>query len=59
MKLDDNLQPKHPQVLAFAQQLKAGKGLTVVSSVLKGNNIESYPEAQAAEQVEYCEKYKA
>nr|CAB3266103.1 potassium-chloride cotransporter [Phallusia mammillata] len=50
MKMDENLQPVHPQVLAFAQQLKAGKGLTIVSSVLKGNYLEKYPEAQAAEQ---------
>jgi len=52
MKLNDDLQPKHPQTLAFAQQLKAGKGLTVVSSVIKGNSLERYPEAQAAEQVQ-------
>ena len=51
MKLDDDLKPKHPQILAFAQQLKAGKGLTVVSSVINGNSLERYPEAQAAEQV--------
>ena len=51
MKLNENLQPTYPQVLAFAQQLKAGKGLTIVSSVLKGNYLEKYPEASAAEQV--------
>uniref|UniRef100_H2Z9M8 Solute carrier family 12 member 6 n=1 Tax=Ciona savignyi TaxID=51511 RepID=H2Z9M8_CIOSA len=50
LKVDENLQPKHPQMLSFAQQLKAGKGLTIVSSVLQGNYLDSYPEAQAAEQ---------
>ena len=51
MKLDDDLKPKHKQMLSFAQQLKAGKGFMLVSSVLKGNFLEKYPEAQAAEQV--------
>ncbi|XP_076807872.1 solute carrier family 12 member 4-like isoform X3 [Clavelina lepadiformis] len=50
MKVDDDLKPKHEQVLELAQQLKAGKGLTVVSSVIKGNSLETYPEAKAAEQ---------
>nr|XP_009861591.1 potassium-chloride cotransporter isoform X1 [Ciona intestinalis] len=50
LKVDENLKPKNPHMLAFAQQLKAGKGLTIVSSVIKGNYLDSYPEAQAAEQ---------
>lgn len=51
MKPDENLKPKHQQVLSFAQQMKAGKGFMLVSSVLEGNYLEKYPEAQAAEQV--------
>lgn len=51
MKLDEQLKPKHKQMLSFAQQLKAGKGFMLVSSVLKGNFLDKYPEAKAAEQV--------
>lgn len=50
MKLDEDLKPKHKQMLSFAQQLKAGKGFMLVSSVLKGNFLDKYPEAKAAEQ---------
>ncbi|XP_077976194.1 solute carrier family 12 member 4-like isoform X2 [Styela clava] len=50
MKLDDELKPKHKQMLSFAQQLKAGKGFMLVSSVIEGNFMEKFPEAQAAEQ---------
>lgn len=50
MKLDDDLKPKNKSLLSFAQQLKAGKGFMLVSSVLQGNYLEKYPEAQAAEQ---------
>jgi len=51
VKPDEDLKPKHPQMLDFAQQLKAGKGLTIVSQVIKGDCLEKYPEAIAAEQV--------
>ncbi|ESO89777.1 hypothetical protein LOTGIDRAFT_124507 [Lottia gigantea] len=48
MKVDENLQPKYPKLVTFAGQLKAGKGLTIVSSVLEGNYIERYADSQAA-----------
>ncbi|KPI95065.1 Solute carrier family 12 member 6 [Papilio xuthus] len=36
-KLNDDLNPKYRKMLAFASQLKAGKGLTVCVSVLGGD----------------------
>lgn len=57
LKLDEDLHVKHPRLLTFASQLKAGKGLTIVGSVIVGNFLESYGEALAAEQVRvkaYC-----
>ncbi|XP_077569610.1 solute carrier family 12 member 4 [Stigmatopora nigra] len=49
-KLDEDLHVKYPRLLTFASQLKAGKGLTIVGSVIQGNFLESYGELQAAEQ---------
>ncbi|XP_068941799.1 solute carrier family 12 member 4 isoform X2 [Petaurus breviceps papuanus] len=50
LKLDEDLHVKYPRLLTFASQLKAGKGLTIIGSVIQGNFLESYGEAQAAEQ---------
>ncbi|KAJ7312012.1 hypothetical protein JRQ81_006341 [Phrynocephalus forsythii] len=50
LKLDEDLHVKYPRLLTFASQLKAGKGLTIVGTVIQGNFLESYGEAQAAEQ---------
>ncbi|XP_074838170.1 solute carrier family 12 member 6 isoform X2 [Carettochelys insculpta] len=50
LKLDEDLHVKHPHLLTFASQLKAGKGLTIVGSVMVGNFLENYAEALAAEQ---------
>uniref|UniRef100_UPI003AAEA7E9 solute carrier family 12 member 4 isoform X2 n=1 Tax=Centroberyx gerrardi TaxID=166262 RepID=UPI003AAEA7E9 len=50
LKLDEDLHVKYPRLLTFASQLKAGKGLTIVGSVIQGNFLESYGETQAAEQ---------
>uniref|UniRef100_A0A672SU75 Solute carrier family 12 member 7-like n=1 Tax=Sinocyclocheilus grahami TaxID=75366 RepID=A0A672SU75_SINGR len=36
LKLDSDLGVKHPCLLSFTSQLKAGKGLTIVCSVLEG-----------------------
>ncbi|XP_054710276.1 LOW QUALITY PROTEIN: solute carrier family 12 member 4-like [Uloborus diversus] len=47
-KLDDELNPKYPRLFSFASQLKAGKGLTIVCSVLEGAYEKMYSEAQAA-----------
>lgn len=51
LKLDEDLHVKYPRMLTFASQLKAGKGLTIVGSVIQGNFLDSYGEAQASEQV--------
>ncbi|XP_030650010.1 solute carrier family 12 member 4 isoform X2 [Chanos chanos] len=50
LKLDEDLHVKYPRMLTFASQLKAGKGLTIVGSVIQGNFLDSYGETQAAEQ---------
>ncbi|XP_056384393.1 solute carrier family 12 member 6 isoform X1 [Hyla sarda] len=50
VKLDSDLHVSQPRLLSFASQLKAGKGLTIVGSVLLGDYLESYAEALAAEQ---------
>ncbi|XP_069616820.1 solute carrier family 12 member 6 isoform X1 [Ranitomeya imitator] len=50
VKLDSDLHVSQPRLLSFASQLKAGKGLTIVGSVLLGDYLENYAEALAAEQ---------
>uniref|UniRef100_A0A1W7R9K3 Solute carrier family 12 member 4 n=1 Tax=Hadrurus spadix TaxID=141984 RepID=A0A1W7R9K3_9SCOR len=49
-KLDDDLNPRYPKLFTFSSQLKAGKGLTLVCSVLEGDYSKMYSEAQAAKQ---------
>ncbi|TNM97609.1 solute carrier family 12 member 7-like isoform X2 [Takifugu flavidus] len=49
-KLDSELQVKHPRLLTFTTQLKAGKGLTIVCSVLEGTYMGRSPDAKTAEQ---------
>lgn len=51
LKLDEDAHVKSPRLLTFASQLKAGKGLTIVGTVVPGNYLQSYGEALAAEQV--------
>lgn len=55
LKLDEDLHVKRPRLLTFASQLKAGKGLTIVGSVIQGNFLDSYGETQASEQVSHSE----
>ncbi|XP_062865097.1 solute carrier family 12 member 6-like [Trichomycterus rosablanca] len=50
LKLDEDAHVKSPRLLTFASQLKAGKGLTIVGTVLPGNFLFSYGESLAAEQ---------
>ncbi|KAJ8007639.1 hypothetical protein DPEC_G00096260 [Dallia pectoralis] len=50
LKLDEDAHIKSPRLLTFASQLKAGKGLTIVGTVVTGNFLSSYGEALAAEQ---------
>ncbi|XP_064296232.1 solute carrier family 12 member 4-like [Phalacrocorax carbo] len=49
LKLDEELRATQPQVLALAAQLQAGKGLTVVGSVIPGELPQDLPRARAAE----------
>ncbi|KAK2821909.1 hypothetical protein Q5P01_021974 [Channa striata] len=48
-KLDSNLAVKHPRLLSFTSQLKAGRGLTIVSSVLEGTYMTRWNEAKTGE----------
>ncbi|KAM9424654.1 solute carrier family 12 member 6 isoform 1-T2 [Pholidichthys leucotaenia] len=50
LKLDEDAHVKSPRLLTFASQLKAGKGLTIVGTVVTGSFLQSYGEALAAEQ---------
>uniref|UniRef100_A0A8C4EPG9 Solute carrier family 12 member 7a n=1 Tax=Dicentrarchus labrax TaxID=13489 RepID=A0A8C4EPG9_DICLA len=50
-KLDSDLSVKHPRLLSFSTQLKAGKGLTIVCSVLEGTYMTRGNEAKTGEQV--------
>uniref|UniRef100_A0A673GSV9 Solute carrier family 12 member 7-like n=1 Tax=Sinocyclocheilus rhinocerous TaxID=307959 RepID=A0A673GSV9_9TELE len=49
LKLDSNLGVKHPRLLSFNSQLKAGKGLTIVCSVLEGTYMAREAEAKLSE----------
>ncbi|XP_067220269.1 solute carrier family 12 member 7 isoform X2 [Chanodichthys erythropterus] len=50
LKLDSELGVKHPRLLSFTSQLKAGKGLTIVCSVLEGTYMARGAEAKLSEQ---------
>lgn len=50
LNLDTEQLVKHPRLLSFTAQLKAGKGLTIVGSVLQGIYLDKYTEAQRAEE---------
>lgn len=51
LNLDSEQCVKHPRLLSFTTQLKAGKGLTIVGSVLEGTYLDKHTEAQQAEEV--------
>ncbi|XP_045703673.1 solute carrier family 12 member 7 isoform X7 [Phyllostomus hastatus] len=50
LNLDSEQCVKHPRLLSFTTQLKAGKGLTIVGSVLEGTYLDKHTEAQLAEE---------
>ncbi|KAF4087855.1 hypothetical protein AMELA_G00076060 [Ameiurus melas] len=50
LKLDSELKVKHPRLLSLTTQMKAGKGLTIVGSVLEGTYLTKDTEAKNAEQ---------
>uniref|UniRef100_A0A672SMZ1 Solute carrier family 12 member 7-like n=1 Tax=Sinocyclocheilus grahami TaxID=75366 RepID=A0A672SMZ1_SINGR len=49
LKLDSDLGVKHPRLLSFNSQLKAGKGLTIVCSVLEGTYMAREAETKLSE----------
>lgn len=51
LSLDEEQRVKHPRLLSLTAQLKAGKGLTIVGSVLEGTYLDKHTEAQRAEEV--------
>lgn len=51
LNLDSDQAVKHPRLLSFTTQLKAGKGLTIVGNVLEGTYLTKKEEAKRAEQV--------
>ena len=51
LNLDAEQHVKHPRLLSFTSQLKAGKGLTIVGSVLEGTFLDKHMEARRAEEV--------
>ncbi|XP_033838068.1 solute carrier family 12 member 7-like isoform X1 [Periophthalmus magnuspinnatus] len=48
-KPDSDLSVKHPRLLSFTSQLKAGKGLTIVCSVLQGTYMTRGQDVKTAE----------
>lgn len=42
---------EQPRLLSLTNQLKAGKGLTIVGTALEGTYLENYEQSQRAEQV--------
>nr|XP_020662712.1 solute carrier family 12 member 5 [Pogona vitticeps] len=50
VRVDQDQNVVHPQLLSFTNQLKAGKGLTIVGSVLEGTFLDNQPQVQRAEE---------
>ncbi|XP_019365281.1 PREDICTED: solute carrier family 12 member 5 [Gavialis gangeticus] len=50
VRVDQDQNVAHPQLLSLTSQLKAGKGLTIVASVLEGTFLDNHPQAQRAEE---------
>ncbi|XP_018529150.1 LOW QUALITY PROTEIN: solute carrier family 12 member 7 [Lates calcarifer] len=50
LNLDSDQGVKHPRLLSFTTQLKAGKGLTIVGNVLEGTYLTKETESKRAEQ---------
>ncbi|XP_078509105.1 solute carrier family 12 member 5 [Lissotriton helveticus] len=50
VRVDQDQNVVHPQLLSLTTQLKAGKGLTIVGSVLEGTYLLNHPQSQRAEE---------
>lgn len=49
--LDGEQNVEQPRLLSLTNQLKAGKGLTIVGACIEGTYLNNYEQAQKAEQV--------
>lgn len=49
--VDEEQNVEQPRLLSLTNQLKAGKGLTIVGTSVQGTFLDSYTEAQRADQV--------
>ncbi|CAL9702627.1 unnamed protein product [Knipowitschia caucasica] len=50
VNVDSEQNVEHPRLLSLTNQLKAGKGLTIVGTSVQGTFLDNYTEAQGAEQ---------
>uniref|UniRef100_A0A672NE60 Solute carrier family 12 member 5-like n=1 Tax=Sinocyclocheilus grahami TaxID=75366 RepID=A0A672NE60_SINGR len=50
VSMDSELNVEQPRLLSLTNQLKAGKGLTIVGTALEGTYLENHPQGQQAEQ---------
>ncbi|KAK7884894.1 hypothetical protein WMY93_028017 [Mugilogobius chulae] len=50
VSLDSEQNVEHPRLLSLTNQLKAGKGLTIVGTSVQGTFLDNYTEAQRADQ---------
>lgn len=51
MGLDGEQNVEQPRLLSLTNQLKAGKGLTIVGACVEGTYLNNQPQAQKADQV--------
>lgn len=51
VSMDAEQNVEQPRLLSLTNQLKAGKGLTIVGTSVQGTFLDSYTEAQRADQV--------
>lgn len=51
VNMDSEQNVEQPRLLSLTNQLKAGKGLTIVGTAVQGTFLDSYSEAQRADQV--------
>lgn len=51
VSMDAEQNVEQPRLLSLANQLKAGKGLTIVGTSVQGTFLDNYAEAQRADQV--------
>lgn len=51
VKLQEDGSPTHPEILSFAEQLKKGRGLTIVAAVLPGEFNDLFDEARRQRQL--------